>query len=152
MKKAGPSRLDYSASRNSWSTAKIRGGVSNKWNIRFVCVCVCVCSDFYTVIMVMLKYITVLDGARVGISTYIGLVCESCAWTWILLVSKDLRMIKSLDARLSYLLMLKVTSDARVQYQCICFHAIILSLVTFSCRLLKWSCPSSMMAKQTCGV
>ena len=30
----------------------------------------------------------------------ICLVCESCAWTWILLVFKDLRMIKSLDARL----------------------------------------------------
>ena len=59
------------------------------------------CSDFYVDRpTVMLSFLTVLDGARVGISNYIGLVCESCAWTWILLVFTDLRMIKSLDARL----------------------------------------------------
>ena len=28
---------------------------------------------------VMLTFLTVLDGTRVGISNYIGLVCESCA-------------------------------------------------------------------------
>ena len=47
-------------------------------------------SDIY-VDTVMLKYLIVLDGARVGISNYIGIVCESCAWTWILLVSKDFK-------------------------------------------------------------
>ena len=35
-------------------------------------------SDFY-VDTVMLKYLTVLDGSRVGISNCIGLVCESYA-------------------------------------------------------------------------
>ena len=62
------------------------------------------CSDFYVDRpTVMLTFLTVLDGARVGISNYIGLVCESCAWPWIdLLVFKDLRMIKSLHARLSH--------------------------------------------------
>ena len=35
---------------------------------------------------VMLKFLTVLDGARVGISNYIGLVCDRYVWTWILLV------------------------------------------------------------------
>ena len=53
---------------------------------------ICLCSDFYVDMpTVMLTFLTVLDGARVGISNYIGLVCESCAWTWILLVFKDLR-------------------------------------------------------------
>ena len=45
------------------------------------------------------------DGARVGISNCVGLVCERCAWTWIILVLKDLRMTKSLDARLYYKLL-----------------------------------------------
>ena len=52
MKKAGPSRLDYSASRNSFPDCnpqlKSGGGVSTKWNIPFYlfiylfCVGVCV--------------------------------------------------------------------------------------------------------------
>ena len=40
---------------------KSGGGVSNKWNITDF-----LCSDFY-VDTVMLKYLTVLDGSRVGI-------------------------------------------------------------------------------------
>ena len=69
--------------------------MSNNWNI----ITDFWCSDFYAD-SVLLS--TVLDGARVVILNYIGLVCESCAWTWISNVSRDLRMIKSLDARLPW--------------------------------------------------
>ena len=103
-KKAGPSHSDYCASRNSspWLKPSFdpqlkSGGGEVITRISQIILC----SDFYVDRpTVMLTFLTVLDGAWVGISNYRGLVCESCAWTWILLVFKDLRMIKSLDARL----------------------------------------------------
>ena len=73
---------------------KSGGCVSNKWNIIDFW-----CSDFY-VDTVMLKYLTVLDGARVDISNYVGLVCGKLCLNLNSNVSKDLRTIKSLDARL----------------------------------------------------